>query len=333
MLEKNKTLPLISIIVPVYNVKDYLEKCLKSICGQTYQNLEIIVVDDGSTDGSGELCDVFAQSDSRIKVVHQSNGGVSAARNKAISVAQGEYLGFVDSDDWIDNDMYEFLYQLMIQNEADVAISSLYIEKESKTVVKYASENLWVYNRDEAIRALVEDKHVRNYLCDKLFKRYLFEGISFPLNRIFEDLAVSYQLFYKTKKVVMQDTPKYHYLMRAGSAMQSKYNPLKEHNLFQAVYEQVNFVLDKGIWDKAGIYVVRRGVHLVDHTLMLAPSTSTDNVVKDVLAKMHEFDQVKNSQLGISYALKRYCIYHCMPVYRTVYRMIRTVFKSKRHKY
>ena len=97
-------LPLISIIIPVYNVKDYLAKCLHSICEQTYKNLEIIVVDDGSSDGSGELCDQFALTDSRIKVFHQENQGQSCARNKGLAIAKGEYIGFVDSDDWIEDE-------------------------------------------------------------------------------------------------------------------------------------------------------------------------------------------------------------------------------------
>ena len=109
-MDETKALPLISIIVPVYNVKDYVEKCLDSICGQSYTNLEIIVVDDGSTDGSGKICDAYASKDRRIKVIHRKNGGLSAARNEGLDAATGEFLGFVDSDDWIDLDMFKFLY-------------------------------------------------------------------------------------------------------------------------------------------------------------------------------------------------------------------------------
>lgn len=105
-----KDTPLISIIIPVYNVEHYLDKCLESVCGQTYTNLEIILVDDGSTDKSGEICDAYAAKDARIKVIHQENVGQSAARNVALEVAQGDFLGFVDSDDWIEPDMYRFLY-------------------------------------------------------------------------------------------------------------------------------------------------------------------------------------------------------------------------------
>lgn len=326
-------LPLISIIVPVYNVKDYLKKCLDSICGQTYKNLEIIVVDDGSTDGSGEICDSYAQSDTRIKVFHQPNAGQSVARNKGLSVAQGEYLGFVDSDDWIEQDMYESLYRLLEENEADIAISSHWIEKSGRAIVKYQSNSLTVFSRDEAIRALVEDKRVRNYVWDKLYKRLLFEDILFPPNRIFEDIAISYKIFYRTKKVVMQETPKYHYVVRSGSAMQSKYDPLKEHNLFLSVYEQANFVLEKSIWDEAAVYVLRRGIRLIDHTLMLNSSSSIDEVINDVLAKMHEFDYVGYSRLGIALSLKLHFIYYHLTTYRKIYRFIRSFFKSKRYRY
>lgn len=334
MMENTETLPLISVIVPVYNVKHYIGKCLQSICGQTYKNLEIIVVDDGSTDGSGEICDSFARLDLRVKVIHQSNGGQSAARNSGLLLATGKYLGFVDGDDWIDADMYESLFRLMVEADADISVFSHYKEKQGKTIVNNSSGKVSVYTRDEALRALVEDKRIRNYVWDKLFKRNLFKDISFPLNRVFEDIAISYRVFYRAKKVVVQDTPKYHYVVRDGSAMQSAYNPLKEHNLFQGVYEQVHFVMEKGIWGKtAAVYVLRRGIRLIDHVSMLEPSPVTKEVVADVLDKMHEFDDVKTARLGFSLAVKRWLIYHDRATYRVIYRCVRSLFKSKRHRF
>ncbi|WP_455608824.1 glycosyltransferase family 2 protein, partial [Bacteroides rodentium] len=285
-MDDTGSLPLISIIVPVYNVKEYLEKCLQSVCGQTYRNLEIILIDDGSSDGSGELCDFFAQRDKRIKVIHQTNAGQSAARNRGLAVAQGEYLGFVDSDDWIEPDMYEFLYRLLKENEADISICSHYRDKGKKSVAKYASGEQFVFTRDEGISALAVDKHVRNYMVDKLFKRSLFAGIFFPVNRVFEDLAICYRVFYGAEKIVMQDTPKYHYMIREGSTMQSRYNPQKEYNLFQSVYEQVKFILEKGIWDKAGIYVMRRGISFLDHKMMIKNSNTKYQIILDYIVKM-----------------------------------------------
>ena len=168
-MDETRALPLISIIVPVYNVKDYVEKCLDSICGQTYKNLEIVVVDDGSTDGSGEICDTYAQKDPRVKVIHRENRGVSAVRNEGLDIALGEYIGFVDGDDWIDSDMYEFLYELLIVNEADISVCSHYIEKPGKRKIKYASDKVLNLIPRDAIRLLVKDDIVRNYLVLRIW--------------------------------------------------------------------------------------------------------------------------------------------------------------------
>ena len=332
-MENAESLPLISIIVPVYNVKDYLSKCLQSICGQTYKNLEIILIDDGSSDGSGELCDLFAQRDGRIKVIHQANAGQSAARNRGLAVAQGEFLGFVDSDDWIEPDMYEFLYHLLKENGADISICSHYIETAVKTRVKHSSGQFSSFSREEAIRTLVEDKRIRNYMWDKLYKRQLFAGIYFPVNRVFEDIAVSYQIFYKTQKVVMQDCPKYHYVIREGSAMQGKYNPQKEYQLFLAVCEQNDFILAKGIWDRSPIFVIQRGLHLIDHIQLVERSFAAEDIVNKVLFEIHKYDRFSWRHIGISCAIKRWMICNHLFLYRGIYHFFRLVFKSKRHRF
>lgn len=332
-MENTETLPLISIIVPVYNVKNYLEKCLQSICGQTYKNLEIILIDDGSSDGSGELCDLFAQRDGRIKVIHQTNAGQSAARNRGLAVAQGEFLGFVDSDDWIEPDMYEFLYCLLKENEADISICSHCRDKDGGSVVKYASGKQFVFTRDEGIRALAVDKHIRNYVWDKLYKRCLFSDIAFPLNRIFEDIAISYQVFYKAENIVMRDLPKYHYVIREGSAMQGKYNPQKEYQLFLAVCEQNDFILAKGIWDRSPIFVIQRGLHLIDHIQLVERSFAAEDIVNKVLFEIHKYDRFSWRHIGISCAIKRWMICNHLFLYRGIYHFFRLVFKSKRHRF
>lgn len=332
-MESTETLPLISIIVPVYNVKDYLGRCLQSICEQTYKNLEIILIDDGSSDGSGELCDSVAQRDGRIKVIHQANAGQSVARNKGLAIAQGKYLGFVDGDDWIEQDMYEFLYNLLVEEESDISICAHYRDKGRKSVAKFSSNQRFVFTRDEAIRALAVDQHVRNYMVDKLFKRCLFTDIVFPVNRVFEDLAICYRVFYEADKIVLQDTPKYHYVIRGGSTMQSKYSPQKEYQLFQAVCEQSDFILVKGIWDKTPVFVIRRGLHLIDHTMLLPDSMITEEVVRKVLQKMHEYDWLGYSRIGMVCAIKRWMIYNYPLLYRNIYRFFRLVFKSRRHRF
>ncbi len=306
---------LISIIIPVYNVKDYLEKCLHSVCGQTYRNLEIIVVDDGSTDGSGEICDRFAQTDSRIKVIHQLNSGQSCARNKGLSIAQGKYIGFVDSDDWVEPDMYEFLCRLLEDNDADISVCAHYIERTATTEVRYSSGMLTSFSGAEAVRAVIDDKRVRNYLWDKLYKRELFDEIRFPEGQIFEDMAVSYRILHKAHRVVMQDCPKYHYLQREGSTTLTKqYDSRKDHLWFLRMYEQAKFAQENNIWDEVPRYVHKSGMRVLRKMLLLPPSPSTDAIIADVLAKMREFGCVGWPQVKLC---------------RAIYRSVKSFFKVK----
>lgn len=325
-------LPLISLIVPVYNVREYLEKCLQSVCGQTYQNLEILLIDDGSTDGSGELCDTYARSDARIRVVHQANGGLSAARNTGLAMARGDYFGFVDSDDWIDPDMYECLYRLLAEHMADISICSHYVEKPSKTRCRHASGRLTVFSRDEAVRTLVKDRRIKNYMWNKLFRRSLFEDITFPVNKIYEDIATSYRLFCKARSVVVQDTPKYHYRRRNGSLTHGRlYDYRREYRFFRTVYEQVKFVREAKIWHEAPCSLHRRGIQMIEHLLMLPSSAETDAVIGEVLAAMHEFDDITWRQLGLFKAWKRYMLYHHLGLYRPFCRWVGRALRPGRY--
>lgn len=332
-MDDTKTLPLISIIVPVYNVIDYVEKCLDSICRQSYTKLEIVVVDDGSTDGSAEICDAYAAKDNRIKVIHRENRGLSAARNDGLDVVTGELIGFVDSDDWIDPDMYEFLYQLLKGGGADISICSHYIEKPTKTKVKYASDAVLRLSSRDAIRLLVEDNIIRNFAWDKLYKRHLFDGLRFPQDRYFEDIAIMYKIFYKAQDIVMKGHPKYHYMVRTDSITGSKYNPGKEYHMFLAVYEQCTFIKEKQLWDKAPVFIIRGGVHLIDHIMLVTSSPFVNEMIGDVLNKMHQHDDISFHQIGMATAIKRWAIYHNLSRYRSVYRFVRSIFKSKSHRF
>ena len=141
---------LISIIVPVYNVESYLKKCLESIINQTYKNIEIILIDDGSTDSSGKICDDYANKDKRIKVIHKQNGGVSDARNTALDICRGDYIGFIDSDDYIELDMYETLLKFLLNNNLDVAMCSSYTVK-NKQLIRCKNFKPYILTGKEAI--------------------------------------------------------------------------------------------------------------------------------------------------------------------------------------
>ena len=203
---------MISIIIPVYNVKPYLRKCLDSVINQTYRELEILIVDDGSTDGSGEICDEY-KKDERVIVFHTENRGLSCARNVGLDNAKGEWIGFVDSDDWIEPDMYEALLKKAEESGADVVECGFFMEYISQTIER--SANLETVCGTEAIEALIKQK-ISNTVWNKLWKSQVFADIRFPAGRDFEDISTVYKLF-RDARVVGINGAYYHWRKRASS--------------------------------------------------------------------------------------------------------------------
>ena len=277
--------PLISLIVPVYNVKDYLKTCLQSILEQTYKNLEIILVDDGSDDGSSGICDEYARMDQRIKTIHLPHSGVSAARNAGLAAATGELLGFVDSDDWIDHDMYQYLYTLMQEHDADVSACTYLLEQEGRpSKIINNTGKLYVFSRKEIIRALVKNDLVKNYLWAKLFKRKLFDRLSFPVGRVYEDVAVLYKVFYSSQKVVLSCVSKYHYMIHKNESItRGGYDPVKEYHYFLSLYEQDKFIQNAELGGESSVGVLKRGIHLINHTLLCPPSPAFEDIIDETM--------------------------------------------------
>lgn len=234
---------LISVIVPVYNVEEYIRECLNSIINQTYKKLEIILIDDGSTDKSGEICEEYMAKDNRIKVIHQGNAGLSDARNAGIEIATGNYIQFIDSDDYIDEDMLETLYNLIIENDADIAMCSNYILKDGIKSCE-CSNKKYIYDRKEALKEILIDETIRSYSWNKLAKKELFNEIRFPSKRVFEDVLTTPKLFEKSNKVVFLDTPKYYYRQRKGSILNKQTKQLRLQYI-NAAMEINQFIKEK----------------------------------------------------------------------------------------
>ena len=208
---------LISIIIPVYKVEKYLEKCIQSVINQTYENLQIILVDDGSPDNCGKICDEYAKKDHRIEVIHKSNGGLSDARNKGLEIAKGEYIGFVDSDDYIEAGMYEVLYNLLKQYNADVSICNFYTVSQGKISIKNADNGINEYNRIEILKEILLDKNIQSYAWNKLYKKELFDEIKYPIGKKYEDIGTTFYLLEKCNKVVVTGKSEYYYINRQDS--------------------------------------------------------------------------------------------------------------------
>lgn len=211
---------LISVIVPVYNVKIYLEKCINSILAQTFSNFELIIIDDGSTDGSGELCDILAIRDSRIICIHKENGGLSSARNVGLEICRGDFITFVDSDDMISPNAFEIMLKSAIKYNTEVVVTKNLISYSSNDVNPTLAE-VKSYNILERNKALTEIicHTTRWEACGHLFKKTLWENIRFPQGMLYEDLATTPYVFKNADKVLIIDTAIYYYYQRPDSIM------------------------------------------------------------------------------------------------------------------
>lgn len=212
----------ISVIIPIYNVEKYLKRCIESIIKQTYSNLEIILVDDGSPDGCAKICDEYKNKDERIVVIHKKNGGLSDARNAGLEVATGEIISYIDSDDYVDLDMYEKMTKAMEEKNADIVVCGTNIDYEDgHTKVKCEKEEK-SFNREEALIELNSFKSFDMAVWNKLYKREVVDKIEFPVGKKSEDYFVMYQYFARAKKVVIINQAKYHYFQRSNSISRGK---------------------------------------------------------------------------------------------------------------
>ena len=216
-------LPLISVIVPVYKVEAYLDRCLASLTAQTYENLQILLVDDGSPDRSGAICDAWAEKDSRIRVIHQQNRGGGAARNAALEQAEGELLAFVDSDDYIHPGFFTHLYGLMEQG-ADIAECS-FVETMDDAAALGGGDPAPVFaSREEAMELHIRDAHFRQIIWNKLYRRHVAEGIRFPVGTKIDDEYYTYQLLGRAEKLVRSQYVGYAYRQQPGSIMHGQFS-------------------------------------------------------------------------------------------------------------
>ena len=221
--------PLVSVIIPVYKVEPYLRPCADSVLAQTYKNLEILLVDDGSPDTCPQICDEYAKKDPRVRVIHKENGGLSDARNAALDIARGDYVGFVDSDDWIAPTMYEELVKSALKLDADIAVCG-YTESNGvrDLEVKSLAPAEKSYTVEEAFREVLLTGEILVIMCNKLYKRELFDRIRFPKGELFEDGDVFYRLFGRSRRLAHTGGCGYFYRKRAGSITFKKFEAIAE---------------------------------------------------------------------------------------------------------
>ena len=260
-IQENK---LISVVVAAYNIEEYLPRCLDSLAAQTYPFLQIIIVDDGSTDFTGEICDSYAAKYSQMQVIHRTNGGLSVARNTGLAVARGEYIGYVDGDDWIEADMYEKMLAACEKHGADVAICA-YREIGNDGFSNVFSKEEYVLSGEEALDIYVCDNkpyHIYNSVWSKLFKRDIIEGVQFPAGKKSEDILYTTHALLHSNTCVFLDEPFYNYVVsREGSIMNQGLADRRFRDEIPFWREQARMLFDAGKEEpakKAEYYFYRR---------------------------------------------------------------------------
>ena len=241
--------PLISVIIAVYNIEAYIEKCVDSLTHQTYSHLEIILVDDGSKDSSGKKCDELAKKDPRIKVIHRENGGLSAARNSGIAIATGDYLAFVDGDDWIDQDMYELMLSAALQFDAELVACRyrcIYVDE----IIDRTTNRMLLFEGTEMLKAYLEEDEscvIQHAAWNKLYKKSLLGEERFPEGKLYEDVVFSAKMIGSICNGVYLDCAKYNYVInRPGSIMAQGLNPKMFTDLLPAYLEKEEYLREIG---------------------------------------------------------------------------------------
>lgn len=232
---------LVSVIVPVYKVEKELDRCVKSIINQTYHNLEIILVDDGSPDCCPQMCDDYAKVDKRIIVIHKENGGLSDARNAGIDVAKGTYIAFIDSDDWVENNFIEHLVTNLENTDSDISICGyMLVNEDGKKRQCTAEKEIEIFEHDEAMHELFAQQKFECMVCLKLYRRNLFETLRFPKDKLYEDVAISLSLFDLSKRCVVSNAGLYYYFQRNDSIVNSKFN-LNKLDILEFVQNMIEY--------------------------------------------------------------------------------------------
>ena len=292
---------LVSVIIPVYNVENFLDRCVESVVSQSYDNLQIILVDDCSTDNSGMICDSWQKKDKRIEVIHKVNGGLSDARNFGLDAVRGEYVTLIDSDDYVDTEYITYLYNLIDNYKCSISISSYYVSKVSGNEDCGKGFKDGILDTAEAIARMLCDEGFSVSACSKLYKKDIFDGIRYPVGKLCEDNGTTYKLIMKAEKIAFGHESHYYYCIRTDSIMTSKFS-WKKFDLIELTDKMAEDVQSR--YPKLRDVVIRRQLYARLSVLRQASEDKTINMNdvrlkelrKYVLANKTEFSTNRKIQ-------------------------------------
>lgn len=316
----NKSENLISVIIPIYNVESYLRECVESVINQTYKNLEIILVDDGSTDGCAAICDEYKKKDNRVKVIHKKNGGLSSARNTGLDIANGRYISFVDSDDFVGKHLYEMANRSMSKYNAQIYCFRNTDHRITSTSEEFVSDSDVIYDK---VTAYKEYNNVYgtidDAIWDKIFEASLFKGIRFPEGKICEDIFTFYKLVDKSDKIIYNNSVLYFYRARESSLSQSGSKVDKFFDNMEANEEVFEYVSNK--YPDTYIDMLTKIEYQyiwLYHKLIIVKDIRSTNVMKKIKSIYKEV--MKNRRIPIVKKAQLFFIVHFESTYKIVYR-------------
>ena len=311
---------LISIIVPVYQVENYIDECIQSILKQTYSNLQIILIDDGTLDHSGEICDLYAKKDQRIEVIHKNNTGLSDTRNLGIRKAKGEYIGFVDSDDFISETMYEDMYYLIQKTQAQACICNLYIVTNNQKVMKNEDEGIQVYDKMQILKEIILDKKIQSYACNKLYKKELFQNLAYPVGKKYEDIGTTFYLLEKCNKIVVTGKPEYYYIQRSDSIV----NQISEQTILdylEVIEKRYEYIKEKyPELEPYNVYYLAKTLltAYIDKERLETITEKLKQKVEEIYTKVKQAIQIQKEEVEVFFTQEQKKILH-----RLRYHLIR----------
>lgn len=322
----------VSIIVPVYNVEKCLDRCIKSLISQTYTNIEIILVDDGSTDTSSNMCDEWMKKDKRIVVIHKKNGGLSSARNAGLKIATSNYIQFVDSDDWIETNCTESLYNNLKKYDSDISLCGIIVtDEQNKKRMKWFEQEK-CFSREEAFNYLMENKIITSHAWNKLYKKEVLDGNEFPEGKVYEDIRVMHKIFLSAKKISITDKYLYNYYQRVNSITTNANmkNKLEYIEAFGVRYEFIKKY--KPEYEEFSIYRIAVVMSLVLTQNHFLKKEIEEN--KEKLKKMHNFlNATKTKKVMKKYGKTKERIYFVLARIFSIHISKVYVILKKEYKY
>ena len=315
---------MISVIVPVYNVEKYLKRCVDSIKNQTYDNIEIILVDDGSKDSSGKICDDLSKSDNRIVVIHKKNGGLSSARNAGLKKASGKYVAFVDSDDFIEKDMYKNLYSLISKSEYKIASCGFkYVYDNGKIEKKLETNDVKKFDFYDSIKEMNIYRYFDMSVCTKLFRKEIFEDIEFPVGKLSEDFFIMYKLIEKSNGLIYINKYMYNYFQRVNSITKST---TINSDFERAAYEQMVYIENKYPNLKPVVRSAYASANLTVFNFYIKNGVKCPKNVKMTIRKnvIDNFKYVKKSKMYGKVKYLQFLIFiYASPFYKLMFNIYR----------